>query len=177
VTIRLRRATRRETLSEKTRYALIEQVVLLESCSAKKPVIPSVSTLETAAARETLARPRILFVDDEPLLTRLGAEFLRRLGYDAVTATCPEDALAKFEAGSFDAVITDLTMPKMSGIELGQALRRSHPGLPVVLTTAFHQKLEGKNPVELGFKSLLLKPYNIQALGDALRAALSAPES
>jgi CheY-like chemotaxis protein len=117
-------------------------------------------------------RKRILFVDDEPLLTRLGAEFLRRLDYEAVTATCPLDAVKKFSESAFDAVITDLTMPRMSGIELAQALAQIRPDVPIVLTTAFHQKLEGRNPVDLGFHSLLPKPYNIKALGDALRSAL-----
>ena len=101
---------------------------------------------------------------------------MRRLGYDSVTATCPEDALAKFQSSPFDAVVTDLTMPRMSGIELAQALQKLRPKLPVVLTTAFHQKLEGKNPAEMGFSSLLLKPYNISALGNALQAALKAEE-
>ena len=129
---------------------------------------------ETSAPTKPL--PRILFVDDEPLLTRLGSEFLRKLGYDPVTATCPVDALAKFQESHFDAVITDLTMPRMSGIELARALQLIRPNLPIVLTTAFHQKLEGKHPSELGFSFLLLKPYNIGALMDAVESALKSAE-
>jgi CheY-like chemotaxis protein len=131
------------------------------SASMLAPTEPSTSPL-----------PRILFVDDEPLLTRLGDEFLRRIGYDPVTATCPVDALAKFQASHFDAVITDLTMPRMSGIELARALQEIRPNVPIVLTTAFHQKLEGKSAIEMGFTGLLLKPYSIRALTDALAAAL-----
>ena len=122
----------------------------------------------------TRPQPRILFVDDEPLLTRLGSEFLRKLGYEPVTATCPLDALAKFRESHFDAVITDLTMPRMSGIELARELQLIRPNLPIVLTTAFHQKLEGKHPSELGFSFLLLKPYNIGALMDAVESALKS---
>ena len=128
--------------------------------------------LENSAS--TKPKPRILFVDDEPLLTRLGSEFLRKLGYESVTATCPVDALAKFRESHFDAVITDLTMPRMSGIELARELQLLRPNLPVVLTTAFHQKLEGKHPSELGFSYLLLKPYNIGALMDAVESALKS---
>jgi CheY-like chemotaxis protein len=134
---------------------------------------------QSATAAENAApgnRPRILFVDDEPLLTRLGEEFLRRLGYDPVTATSPVDALVKFRAGTFDAVVTDLTMPHMSGIELARAVQEIQPQIPVVLTTAFHQKLEGKNPLDLGFAALLPKPYNIHALRDVLQRALK-PDS
>ena len=121
-------------------------------------------------------RPRILFVDDEPLLTRLGGEFLRRIGYESVTATCPVDALCKFQESHFDAVITDLNMPKMSGIEFARALQVIRPSIPIILTTAFHQKLEGKSAIEMGFTGLLLKPYNIPALTDALDTALVQKE-
>jgi CheY-like chemotaxis protein len=117
-------------------------------------------------------RPRILFVDDEPLMARLGEEFLRRLGYDSVVATSPIAALALFRESPFDAVITDLTMPGMSGVELAEALLALRPGLPIILSTAFHQKLHGKNPNEVGFRSLLLKPYTLPALDAALRSAL-----
>ena len=117
-------------------------------------------------------RQRILFVDDEPLLTRLGEEFLKRLGYEAVAATSPEKALEIFGEGSFDAVITDLTMPGMSGIELAQAMIERQPTIPIILTTAFHQKLEGKNPNDLGFSALLLKPYTLGGLQKTLRDVL-----
>jgi CheY-like chemotaxis protein len=135
-------------------------------------VSTSASTLEVKPATESPARLRILFVDDEPLLTHLGEEFLRRLGYDPVTANCPEAALARFQSEWFDAVITDLTMPKMSGLELKNAIHEVRPDVPVILTTAFHQKLHGKTPVELGFKLLLPKPYTLRNLGEALRTAL-----
>ena len=98
---------------------------------------------------------------------------MKRLGYDAVTAICPEEAVVKFREGTFDLVLTDLTMPKMSGIELARVLRELRPEVPVVLTTAFQQKLEGKNPVDLGFKAFLVKPYNLKTMGDALKAALA----
>jgi len=135
------------------------------------PVIATI--LETETGSEAPPRPRILFVDDEPLLTKLGEEFLRRLGCDSVVATCPEDALAKFKASAFDAVITDLTMPKMSGLDLQRAIQELRPDVPVVLTTAFQQKLKGRNPLDLGFRSFLLKPYNLKTLGATLREVLA----
>lgn len=65
-------------------------------------------------------------------------------------------------------------MPQMSGIDLARAVQGIRPEVPVVLTTAFHQKLEGKSPLDLGFNSLLLKPYSIQALSDAIRKAMAS---
>jgi CheY-like chemotaxis protein len=120
-------------------------------------------------------RPRVLFVDDEPLLARLGKELLRRMGYDPVTVTCPVEALELFRAQPFDAIITDLTMPRMSGIEFARAVQATHPNVPIVLTTAFHQKLEGQTAAGLGFSALLPKPYSAKTLGEAIQRALITP--
>jgi CheY-like chemotaxis protein len=120
------------------------------------------------------AKLKILFVDDEPQLVMLGERFLRSLGYEPVTATSPEVALARFREGGIDAVITDLTMPGMSGVDMGQRMLTSQPDLPIILTTGFTQLLEDKNPASLGFRSLVPKPYSIRELGDALRSALAS---
>jgi CheY-like chemotaxis protein len=127
---------------------------------------------EASPAAEAESRKRILFVDDEPLLTNLGEKFLRRLGYEPVTANCPLQALTLFQEQVFDAVVTDLTMPWMSGIELARAIHQSQPSMPVVLTTAFHHKLEGQSAASLGCSALLLKPYNLASMGDVLKRAL-----
>ena len=130
---------------------------------------------EAMPVSEGTAEPasrRILFVDDEPLLTSLGEKFLRRLGYEPVTANCPLQALALFQEQAFDAVVTDLTMPWMSGIELARAIHQLEPAMPVVLTTAFHHKLEGQSPASLGCSALLLKPYNLASMGEVLKRAL-----
>ena len=92
------------------------------------------TTLQTGTPAAVLkpraesARPqRILFVDDEPLLARLGGQFLRKLGYDAVTETDASTALTVFRAGEFDLVITDLTMPTLSGIQFGREVLALRP--------------------------------------------------
>jgi CheY-like chemotaxis protein len=125
-----------------------------------------------AAAADT--KLKVLFVDDEPQLVMLGERFLRSLGYEPVTATSPEVALARFQEGGIDVVITDLTMPGMSGVDMGRQMLITQPGLPIILTTGFTHLLEDKNPVSLGFRSLVPKPYSIRELGEALRSALAA---
>ena len=115
---------------------------------------------------------RVLFVDDEPLIARLGEQFLRRLGYDTVVHTDPTKALDSFMDGPFDLVITDLSMPHLSGLELGDLLRRERPDQRIILTTAYHSMLEGKDVRSLGFCDFLPKPYNLAALSDAIRRAL-----
>lgn len=135
-----------------------------------KSVVKSASAHDTPVSTPDRRR-RVLFVDDEPLLTRLGEMFLQRLGYDVATANCPVNAMLMFQKESFDAVVTDLTMPKMTGIDLAREIHQYCPGFPIILTTAFHHRLEGQDPVELGFSSLLLKPYNLEALRNALQHA------
>jgi len=115
---------------------------------------------------------RILFVDDEPVLTMLGGRFLARLGYTPVTQTDPRAALALFRDQKFDAVITDLTMPHFSGIEFARCVWELRPETPVLLTTGYSATLDGQRARDLGFAELLLKPYTVHTLGEALQKML-----
>lgn len=117
---------------------------------------------------------RILFVDDEAVLTMLGGRFLSRLGYTAVTQTDPRAALALFKEQDFDLVITDLNMPHFSGIELARCLWEIRPGTRVLLTTGYSATLDNKRARELGFTELLLKPYTVHGLGDVLQRIFNA---
>jgi CheY-like chemotaxis protein len=116
---------------------------------------------------------RVLFVDDEPVLTMLGARFLTRLGYVPVTQTDPRAALALFKDHNFDLVVTDLTMPHFSGIEFARCLWELRPDIPVILTTGYSATLDGKRAGELGFSELLLKPYTVHGLGHAIQRVLN----
>jgi CheY-like chemotaxis protein len=131
-------------------------------------VAQSATSHSAMMANSTHRRRRILLVDDEPLLVRLGEVFLDRLGYDVVSSTCPIKALEMFQDGNLDALITDLTMPGMSGIELASAIKKLDPNFPAILATAFHKKLEGKEPADLGFNSFLKKPYDLEKLSTTL---------
>jgi CheY-like chemotaxis protein len=140
---------------------------------------PALEFGATAARPEELAEPlghgeRILFVDDEPVLTMLGGRFLTRLGYLPITQSDPRAALALFKDQEFDAVITDLTMPHFSGIEFARCLWELRPETRVLLTTGYSATLDAGRARDLGFCELLLKPYTVQALGEALKSALSA---
>jgi CheY-like chemotaxis protein len=116
---------------------------------------------------------RVLFIDDEPLIARLGEQFLQRLGYETVVDTNPVHALEVFLEGKFDLVITDLSMPGLSGLELGHRLLRERPGQRIILTTAYHAMLEGRDVRTLGFCDFLPKPYNLMALRDSITRALA----
>jgi signal transduction histidine kinase len=116
---------------------------------------------------------RILFIDDERILTVLGERFLTRLGYEAVVESDPLAAIQRFFSGDFKAVITDLTMPHMSGLDVGRRLLQLNPNLPVILSTGYSATLDYERVRALGFRDLLIKPYNIEALAHCLQKALT----
>jgi len=118
---------------------------------------------------------RILVVDDEPVLAALGDRLLRRLGYDPLVLTDAAEALMRLREHEFALVVTDLTMPIMSGIDLARGIWRVRPGTPVILTTGFSATLDKKTALDLGFSDLLIKPYNLQTLGQAVHRAINAP--
>jgi CheY-like chemotaxis protein len=99
---------------------------------------------------------------------------LTQLGYAVETRTLVAEALELFRAdpSRFDVVITDMTMPGMSGAEFAQRLAGIRPDLPVILTTGYPGSLLDRNIREIGIREVLLKPPSIQSLGTALRRVL-----
>src|SRR5438093_12755925 len=87
---------------------------------------------------------RILFVDDEPAMAALGLEVLTRLGYQVVVCRSSAEALALFRTAMppFDLVVTDDTMPRLTGDALIRALRKLQPTLPVILCTGFSTMMD-----------------------------------
>ncbi len=117
---------------------------------------------------------RILFVDDEPALSRVGKLTLERLGYSVTIATSALDALAlvRDQPKQFDLVITDLTMPVMDGVRLGAELLQIRPELPIILSTGYSGVMTVAKAQELGFRELLSKPNTVQSLSEAVHRAL-----
>jgi CheY-like chemotaxis protein len=110
---------------------------------------------------------RILFVDDEPILAHMTAEMLSRLGYNATVYTSSVEALQTFQAvpWQFDLVVTDQTMPVMTGERLARELRRIRPDIPIILCTGFSHTMTASNAQALGVDAFLLKPLGFRELG------------
>jgi PAS domain S-box-containing protein len=110
---------------------------------------------------------RILYVDDEVQLASLGKRLLERLGYVVEPFTDAAEALAlvRAEPQRFDLVITDHTMPGMTGIELARSIRRTRYDLPVILTTGYAGQITLDHLQTAGICDLLVKPPTIHALG------------
>lgn len=109
---------------------------------------------------------KILFVDDEEILVDMGVMMLEELGYEATGITDSSEALRLFEANPdhFDLVITDQTMPDMTGLELIDELRRIRPQIPTIVCTGFSTKIDHTNAADLGVQAFILKPLELPFL-------------
>jgi len=118
---------------------------------------------------------RILFVDDEKMLVDIGQQALQRLGYDVVSRTSPIEAFELFKAKPdfFDLVITDKTMPGMTGDALARKLMSIRPDLPVIICTGYSQAIDQERAMQIGIKAFVMKPILINEIATAVRKALS----
>ena len=117
---------------------------------------------------------RILFVDDESAIVKVNKTRLERLGYHVTGVSSSKDALALFEnrPDAFDLVITDMTMPEMSGEGLARNCLRIRPEMPVILCTGYSDIITEARAREIGIKEYVLKPILIQDLAAAIRRAV-----
>jgi PAS domain S-box-containing protein len=110
---------------------------------------------------------RVLFVDDEESLGRLGREILAPLGYEVVTCTSGHEALDAFQDSpeGFDLVITDQTMPYMTGEVLAQEIRRIRDDIPIILCSGFSHTIDAEKAKGLGIDAFLVKPIEVHEWG------------
>ncbi len=118
-------------------------------------------------------RGRILVVDDDPIVANAVRRMLESLGYEVTACAASIEALERFRAAPeyFDAVLTDQTLPRMSGDRLTRELVALRPGLPVIICTGYSERLDEERAREIGAR-FLMKPLDLGQLGDALRDAL-----
>ena len=116
----------------------------------------------------------ILYIDDEEALVNLGVSMLAQLGYKVVGQTDPAAALALFRSDPayFDLIITDMTMPRMSGDQLVREVRGITPHTPVILCTGFSAKMNHEKAIQIGASCYIEKPFNKQRLAKIIRQAL-----
>ncbi len=121
-------------------------------------------------------RPRVLCVDDEPVILQILRRLLEVQGFDPSTCTDPFQALAAFSEGAFDVVITDIHMPGMDGLTLMRALRQKQPELPVVVVTGHGTVDTAIQALREGATGMLVKPFTGEELLAEVRRALSAAQ-
>jgi len=132
---------------------------------------------EEAVAVAGLAKghERILFVDDEPDLAELGMTMLERLGYTVTSVTDSQKALDLFTSSpdEYDLVVTDLTMPKMTGVPFARKVKSVRPDVPVIICTGYSDSVSAGDVSEAGIDYLLMKPLEIRELSASIRNALT----
>ncbi|MDX2472738.1 MAG: response regulator [Candidatus Krumholzibacteria bacterium] len=119
---------------------------------------------------------RILLVDDEELLCEMGQDILERLGY-RVTKMCNSlEALELFrnERDQFDLVITDQTMPDLTGAELSHQLLKIRPEIPIILCTGYSNQVDEQSAKAIGIKEFTNKPFTNRVLGTLVRKVLDS---
>jgi PAS domain S-box-containing protein len=121
---------------------------------------------------------RILFIDDEPEITNLGKQTLEPLGYDVVVRNSSIEALELFKEKKdrFDLVITDMTMPHMTGEKLAEKLMQIRPDIPVILCTGFSYMIDEQKALYIGIRAFISKPILKREIAETIRKVLDESE-
>jgi PAS domain S-box-containing protein len=139
------------------------------------PVIEEQTAIEAEPVEKLpTGNERILLVDDEKSILFTGRNLLERLGYQVETRQNPIEALNLFRVNSnqFDLVITDMTMPKMTGDQLVQEILKIHPDMPIILNTGFNEKIDEEKAKQIGIRQYIEKPFNRGILANVVRDVL-----
>jgi len=144
------------------------------------PVIKSQFETEKTEAIKPVPRgtERILLVDDEEPIVCMEKQMLERLGYDVTERTSSIEALEAFRASpdKFDLVITDMTMPNMTGVQLALKLLEIRPDIPIIICTGFSTKIDHPKAKEFGIRGFVMKPVVMSELGKKIREVLDQEE-
>jgi len=143
------------------------EVFLPRAISVGKQIV------ETRDVPQT-GKEQILFIDDEKALAVLGQKMLETLGYRVTAVTNSLEALELFrsKAGAFDLVITDMSMPGLTGRELARELVALRPDIPVIMCSGFAEFVNPEQAREAGIREFLMKPYVIGTLAKTIRKVL-----
>ncbi len=136
----------------------------------------TVEKLVVEKIKRSKGNEKILFVDDEEPIASLGKAMLEKLGYKVVCNTNPLDAIKSFENDikSFDLIITDKTMPEITGFELAEKIRLIRSDIPIILYTGFCEEEDIKKIEQLGINKFIMKPVNIKTLSNAISSVLGS---
>ncbi len=131
---------------------------------------------ETEATKDQLlfGSEKILLVDDEKVQTELGKQLLEKLGYRVDTETDSVLALERFTKNpdAYDVIVTDMTMPKLSGDQLSKKMLSIRPDIPIVLCTGYNEQISEEKAYEIGIKGYAYKPVILMEMSKILRQVL-----
>ena len=122
-----------------------------------------------------MGKARIIVVEDQEDLAELYKRSLSKAGYEVVSAYTGEEGVAEFQADGADAVLLDMTLPEMHGLQTLQEIRALNPNVPVVVATGETSDETRQQCERLGVREYLSKPVGDKQLQAALRRALNDP--
>jgi len=139
-------------------------------CCEEKPVAPTLQSPEIVRGQG-----RILMVDDEEAIVALGRRSLAKLGYKVTGETSSVRALELLtnDPNQFDLVVTDQTMPQLTGTLLAQEIWRIRPDLPIIISTGYSEQFSQGKAASNGFHTLLHKPYTAAELARTIQQCLN----
>jgi PAS domain S-box-containing protein len=144
---------------------------------------PAIERKTGPAVNETISVPtgkeHILLVDDEIILAEMGQAMLERIGYVVTVRTSSLEALAVFEnqPDLFDAVVTDQTMPNLTGMDLARKMLQIRPDIPIILCTGYSNLVNEELATQCGIKGFVMKPMTGKEIAVQLRRALEGKPS
>ncbi len=143
--------------------------IMLFPLAQEKAAVEAETIQEIPRGKET-----ILFVDDEISIAKMAQRMFERLGYKVEMATKPQDALERFTSNPdyFDLVITDMTMPQMTGVDLSEKLMDIRKNIPIIICTGHSALVDEEKAKEMGLAALLMKPINITEMAQTIRKVL-----
>jgi CheY-like chemotaxis protein len=144
------------------------------------PVIEDAALLEIESPDiPQLGREHILYIDDKETLAEMGKDMLERLGYRVTTRTSSIEALSIFQdqPDSVDLVISDQTMPEMTGYDLARRMLQIRPDLPIILCTGYSSQVSEEKARAYGIKGFALKPLERKDISVFIRKVLDEGKS
>lgn len=139
------------------------------SVDEKEPLVSQPESEEILKGKE-----RVLFVDDETMLADMGKTMLERIGYQVTVRNSSIEALTTFQntPDEFDLVITDQTMPDMTGSELARRMMQIKPGIPIILCTGYSNLIDEHSAKAIGIREFALKPLTMDSISKLVRNVL-----
>jgi DNA-binding NtrC family response regulator len=135
----------------------------------ESPEITEAGSFEMPRGKE-----RILFVDDEETLAVMAGEMLKKLDYTVEVMTSSAAALKRFvsQPYAFDLIVTDQTMPDITGLQLAREVLSQRPGMPVILYTGYSTSIDGGEARQIGIREMIMKPMSMTNLALTVRRVL-----
>jgi len=133
----------------------------------RAPLSPDMENLPTG-------NERVLYVDDEETLIKIGERHLTHLGYKVTPSISSNDALEIFRAApqDFDLIITDMTMPGMTGETMALEMMKIRPDVPVILFTGYSSQVNWEKAIKIGIRGFANKPIVRRELAEIVRRVL-----